>query len=87
MVIAGQLNQDTKMWEKSDNLKDYQKEVDDSIWNSLKEVVSEGMEFAKENIFKHIDSLRTTTETIAKAGVAVGSAIIKGAKFIGKLFY
>lgn len=87
VVIAGQLNQDTKMWEKSDDLKDYQKEVDDSIWNSLKEVVSEGMEFAKENIFKHIDSLRTTTETIAKAGVAVGSAIIKGAKFIGKLFY
>ncbi|AWY21283.1 50S ribosome-binding GTPase [Moraxella bovis] len=80
VVIATQLNQDAKMWEKSDSLKDYQKEVDDSIWNSLKEVVSEGVDFAKEILFNRIDDLKDVVDVTIKTG----GLIIKGAKKIGK---
>ncbi|UYZ71155.1 50S ribosome-binding GTPase [Moraxella bovis] len=80
VVIATQLNQDAKMWEKSDSLKDYQKEVDNSIWNSLKEVVSEGVDFAKEILFNRIDDLKDVVDVTIKTG----GLIIKGAKKIGK---
>lgn len=80
VVIATQLNQDAKMWEKSDSLKDYQKEVDDSIWNSLKEVVSEGVDFAKEILFNRIDDLKDVVDVTIKTG----GLIIKGAKKLGK---
>lgn len=72
VVIATQLNQDAKMWEKSDNLNDYQKEVDDSIWNSLKEVVSEGMNFAKEVIFNRIDDVKDVVDIAKKGFKAIG---------------
>lgn len=72
VVIATQLNQDAKMWEKSDNLNDYQKEVDDSIWNSLKEVVSEGMNFAKEVIFNRIDDVKYVVDIAKKGFKAIG---------------
>lgn len=49
VVIAPQLNQDAKMWEKSDNLKDYQQEAEKSILDSFKEVVYEGLEFLIES--------------------------------------
>lgn len=44
VVIATQLNQDTKMWEKSDNLKDYQKEVEKSFMDSLIDNITDGIE-------------------------------------------
>lgn len=44
IVMANQLNQDAKMWEKSDNLKDYQKEVEKSFLDSLIDNVTDGVE-------------------------------------------
>lgn len=86
MVIATQLNQNSKMWEKSDNLKDYQKEVDDSIWNSLKEVVADGLDSVKDILFTRIDDVRDLVEVAVKVGDEVSNAIVKGVKFLRTFF-
>lgn len=77
VVIAGQLNQDVKMWEKSDNLKDYQKEIDDSIWHSLKEVVADGLDSVKDILFGRIDDAREVVQTVVKVGSAVVGTVAK----------
>lgn len=93
-VIATQLNQDAKMWEKSDNLKDYQKEVDDSIWNSVKEVIADGLDNIKDVLFNRVDNVRDAAKSIVaiskeaiKIGSAVGETMVEGFKAIKKLFW
>lgn len=48
IVVASQINRKPKMWEKSDKLEDYQKEIEKSFTESLIDNVTEGVEQGAE---------------------------------------
>lgn len=87
IVFAKEINQNQKVWESDDRLKDYQKEVKQSFIDSFVENVSKGLGKAAQVVSNVAGAI---LDGVASAGRAVlsgvGSAISSFSSWVGSLF-
>lgn len=79
IVVASQINEDAKMWEKSDNLENYQQEINKSFFQSFVDNVSDGISSGAD-IGGKIGSV------FGSVGKAVGSVIGGAIGAVGGFF-